>query len=85
MMSRIRPEEVALSSEQQAEADRIYERLGNVFDEERRRLARLLASKASSELFGETEYEVRDRVHALGARALETAANERQKKGLRGC
>jgi hypothetical protein len=32
-------------------------------------------------LFGANEYEVRDRVHELGAKALEVAANERQKKG----
>ena len=33
------------------------------------------------ELFGQTEFDLRDRVHALGARVLETAADERQKKG----
>jgi hypothetical protein len=45
------------------------------------RMARLMASKGNHELLGATEYEVRDRVHELGARVLETAAEERQKKG----
>jgi hypothetical protein len=40
-----------------------------------------MASKGNHELFGQTEFELRDRVHELGARVLETAADERQKKG----
>jgi hypothetical protein len=37
-------------------------------------------------LFGQTEYELRDLVHRLGAQVLEAAADERQKKGwVRGC
>jgi len=66
-----------LTSEEQV----LYERLGPLFEQERLKLAKALASKADSELFGANEYEVRDRVHALGAKALEVAANERQKKG----
>lgn len=57
---------------------RIYERLEPLFDEERRRMAQALAS---GPLFGSKEFELRDRVHELGARALEVAADERQKKG----
>ena len=75
-----------LNTDQEAEAERIYERLEAAFDQERMRMARLMASKGNHELFGATEYEVRDRVHELGARVLETAAEERQKKGrVRGC
>jgi Mg/Co/Ni transporter MgtE len=77
---------LVLNEEQQADAQRIFERLGSLFDDERMRIARLLASKADPELFGKTEYELRDRVHHLGAEALQVAANERQKKGrVRGC
>lgn len=64
-----------------AEEQRIYELLGKVSDQELRRMAKLLASKGDHELFGQTEFELRDRVHALGARALEAVADERQKKG----
>jgi hypothetical protein len=59
---------------------RIYDRLGEIFEEERLRMARALAG-AGSQLFGRTEYELRDQVHRLGARALEAAADEREKKG----
>lgn len=75
-----------LNAEQSAEAERIYERLGPLYDEERKRMACLLASKGDRELFGKTEYELRDRMHHLGAKTLEAAAEERQKKGrVRGC
>lgn len=59
----------------------VYERLSGCFDEECKRVARLLADKDDSNLLGQTEYDLRDRVHALGAKALEVAADERQKKG----
>jgi hypothetical protein len=63
------------------EEQRIYELLGKVCDEELRRMAKVLAGKADSQLFGQTEFDLRDRVHALGARALEAVADRRQKKG----
>jgi hypothetical protein len=72
---------VELDEEQEAESQRIYERLRGAFDEELKRMARFMASKPNHELFGQTEFELRDRVHELGARVLETAADERQKKG----
>jgi hypothetical protein len=68
---------VDLNEEQEAEAQRIYERLQGAFDEELKSMARLLASKANHQLFGQTEFELRDRVHELGAKALEVAACER--------
>jgi len=84
IMAHSRPR-IELDSEQEAEAERIYERLRGAFDEELKSMARLMASKANHQLFGQTEFELRDRVHELGARALEVAADERQKKGrLRG-
>ena len=72
---------VKLNEQQEAEAQRIYERLRGAFDEELKTMARFMASKPNHQLFGQTEFELRDRVHELGARMLETAADERQKKG----
>ena len=79
-MSRSKPS-IELDEEQEVEAQRIYERLQGAFDEELKSMARLMASKANHQLFGQTEFELRDRVHELGAKALEVAADERQKKG----
>lgn len=71
------PAQEALSDE----AQRIYDRLRGAFDDELRRMAQLMAGKKDSELLGQTEFEIRDVVHRLGAQVLETAANERVKKG----
>ncbi|MCI0332561.1 MAG: hypothetical protein L0228_04990 [Planctomycetes bacterium] len=79
-MSRSKPN-VELNEEQEAESRRIYERLRGAFDAELKTMARLMASKPNHQLLGQTEFELRDRVHELGARVLETAADERQKKG----
>lgn len=64
-----------------AEEQVLLERLGPLFQQEALRMAKALAAKADHELFGQNEFEVRDRVHELGAKSLEVAANERQKKG----
>jgi hypothetical protein len=56
----------------------LFERLGPLFEQERLRMARALAKGA---LLGKKEFELRDQVHDLGAKALEAAADERQKKG----
>ena len=84
-MVRKHSSQAVLSGEQQAEADLIYERIRGAFDQEARRLAELMASKETRHIFGETEYQVRDRVHALGAEVLAATAEERVKKrGLSG-
>jgi hypothetical protein len=72
-----------LTPQQEAEAQRLFEALQQPFLEEARRLARLLAAKPDSQLLGPTEFQVRDRVHYLGARALQTALNERKKGATR--
>lgn len=76
--------DLSLTPAQEAEAQRIAAILSQKFQEETLRLARLLASKPDAELLGKTEFEVRDRVHELGAVALETALQERKKGGTTG-
>jgi hypothetical protein len=73
-----------LTPEQEALAQRLYESMQQAFLDEARRLARLLAGKEDTQLLGRTEFEVRDAVHRLGAKALQTALNERKKGGTRG-
>lgn len=85
-MCQARFDEVQLTAEQDAEAARIQERLAPVMLQELANMARLMASKPNRELFGKTEFEIRDAVHRIGAMVLEAAADERQKKGrVRGC
>ena len=73
-----------LTPAQHAEAERIYQILRARTDDDLRQLAQLLASKPDHQLLGATEFEVRDRVHRIGAEALSTALEERKKGGTRG-
>jgi hypothetical protein len=72
-------------SPQQAElSDRIFQTLRQAAEADLRSLADLLASKEDRQLLGRTEFEVRDLVHRIGAKALETALDERKKGGTEG-
>jgi hypothetical protein len=73
-----------LTAEQQAEADRIEHRLLELVRGDLRELAEHLASKPDGRLLGATEYEVRDRVHRIGARAIESALAERERGATAG-
>ena len=64
--------------------ERIYQGLRRACDSDLRQMAKLLASKPYKQLLGRTEFEVRDLVHDLGARALQTALNERKGGGTEG-
>ena len=56
-----------LTSEQEAEAQVLAARLQVLIGDEVSALARLLAGKKDAELLGRTEFEMRDRLHDLGA------------------
>jgi hypothetical protein len=75
---------VELTPEQEAEAQRLADAIAARTKDELLQITRLLVSKKDHELFGETEFQVRDLVHKIGARALETAVNERKKGGTGG-
>jgi hypothetical protein len=72
-----------LTPEQEAEARRIYEALRSTADADLMALARLLAAKPDAELLGATEFQIRDRVLGIGARALEAALDGRKKGGTK--
>jgi hypothetical protein len=73
-----------LTPQQREEADRIKRRLLAVAEDEIQGIAELLASKPDRQILGQTEFQVRDRVHKIGARAIETALDERKRGGTRG-
>jgi hypothetical protein len=72
-----------LTTDQVDLAERIYQSLRQATDSDLRSLAELLACKPDRQLLGQTEFEVRDRVHTIGAKALETALEERKKGGTK--
>ena len=75
--------DILLTPEQEAEAQRLAAIIGKRAQEEALHMARLLISKPDEELLGATEFEIRDRVHKLGAHAIETALLERKKRGTK--
>jgi hypothetical protein len=75
--------DIPLTPDQEALAQRLYEVIQQAFLGEAQHLARLLARKEDAQLLGQTEFEIRDAVHRLGAKTLETALNERKKGGTR--
>lgn len=70
-----------LTPDQQDQAQRLYDTLRQAVDTDLRQLAELLAAKPDAQLLGATEFEVRDRVHRIGAKAVQTALTERKKGG----
>ncbi len=73
-----------LTPEELAEAQRTYEVMKTAVDEDLWRIACLMAGKPDDQLLGRTEFEVRERVLRMGAKAVETAVNGRKKGGTRG-
>jgi len=73
-----------LTPEELSEAQRTYEVMKEALDEDVWRMACLLATKRDDQLFGRTEFEVRDHVLRMGAKAVQTAVNGRKKRGTRG-
>jgi hypothetical protein len=73
-----------LTPEQVADAEQIYQTLRQASEDEHWRIAQLLASKPDSQLLGATEFEVRDIVHEIGAKAIQTALIGRKKGGTKG-
>ena len=69
---------LTLSPTQETEAQALAARIRQAVDAEVLRLARLLVSKAPPELFGPSEFDVRDLVLRLGATAYELYLAEKK-------
>jgi hypothetical protein len=76
--------ELKLTPEQEAQAQRLADIIAAKAKEEALQIARLLVSKPDHQLLGATEFEIRERVHKIGACAIETAVNQRKKGGTQG-
>jgi hypothetical protein len=81
MTRRTHPE---LTSDQRVEAQRLRELMLEAAAADLTELAELLATKTDATMLGETEFHVRDIVHRVGAKAIETALAERKKGGTKG-
>jgi hypothetical protein len=64
-------------------AEPLYESLKAATEDDLKAIAELLATRPDDQLFGQTEFDLRQLVHRLGAEALQTAAQQRKKGGTR--
>lgn len=62
-------------------AQQLFDSLVAAAEPDLRAIAESLATKPDDQLFGPTEFELRDRVLRLGAKALQAAARQRKKGG----
>jgi len=60
-----------LNAKQEEEAKLLEAKIRSAVDQEISNLARLLVSKPEEELFGQTEFQVRDMVLRIGAQAFQ--------------
>jgi len=67
-----------LSSEQEVEAKILEAKIQKAIQTEIADLARLMASKPDAELFGNTEFQVRDLVLRVGAKVYEEHLREKK-------
>lgn len=66
------------SAEQALEAKRLEAKIRLAIDKEVAALASLLADRSDKDLFGQTEFEVRDLVLRIGAKAYEERLREKK-------
>ena len=71
---------IDLTPEQQEDARIIEDNLRAAMNVDLRYVSMLLASKPDRELFEETEFQVRDTMHRIGARGLDSALESRKKR-----
>jgi hypothetical protein len=69
--------------EELAEVQRIHDVLLNAMDREIWRIADLMVGKRDNQLFGETEFTLREAALRMGAQALQATVNDRKKRGIK--
>jgi hypothetical protein len=68
----------ALTAEQEWEAKLLEDKIRVAIENEVTAMARLLASREEKDLFGKTEFELRDLVLRIGAKAYEERLREKK-------
>jgi hypothetical protein len=73
-----------LTPEQEAHAQELAKVVLKAMEQDVLRMTRLLASKPDHQVLGQTEFQVRDIVHQIGAKAVQAELDARQKKATKG-
>ena len=74
-----------LSADQETLAQTIFAKIKSKVDGEVLDMVRALVAKEPGKIFGEGEFELRDRLNQVGATVLEESVNAQAKKGVPRC
>ena len=69
--------------EKSEEVQRVHDVMLKAMDQEIWRMAELMVTRRDDQLFGETEFALREKALRMGAQALEATVNDRKKRGTR--
>jgi hypothetical protein len=69
-----------LTPEQEAHAQELAKTVLKAFESDILQMTRLLASKPDNQVLGQTEFQIRDIVHQIGAKTIQAELDARQKK-----
>ncbi len=72
-----------LTPEQEAHAQELARALHKALEGDILQMTRLLASKPDHQVLGQTEFQIRDLVHKIGAKTIQAELDARQKKGTK--
>ena len=72
-----------MTPEELTEVQRIHDVVLKALDKDIWQVAQLMATKRDDQLFGETEFQLRDKALQMGAKALEATVNDRKKRGIK--
>lgn len=72
-----------LTPEQEAHAQELAKTVLKSLQTDVLQMTRLLASKPDHQVLGQTEFQIRDIVHEIGARTIQAELDARQKKGIK--
>ena len=73
-----------LTPEQETHAQELAETVLKSLEADILQMTRLLASKPDHQVLGPTEFQIRDIVHQIGAKAIQAELDARQKKATKG-
>ena len=72
-----------MTPEELTEVQRIHDVVLKALDKDIWQLAQFMATRRDDQLFGETEFTLRDKALRMGAQALEATVNDRKKRGIK--
>ena len=72
-----------MTPEELAEVQRIHDVVLKAMEKDIWQMARLLATRRDDQLFGQTEFTLREKALRMGARALSAAIEDRKKRGTK--